>query len=180
MKAERRNYVSPFPRTQSNNNVLKVSHPITVSNIENSNNAMLYFEIPPSITKSYMTKNSFYFDVKHYKTNTGNTSSSVIENKRPKYSLTSKISNKTKYLDNFSHLIVEKSHIENLVNGDKKLLLDKPVLSPKKDGLKGTVKSLNNYKLQEGNMTSKEIMKKLFNNKETIKFGNKNFGAAPE
>ncbi len=47
-------YESPLPRKKTNDEVLKFSRTINKNHVS----------IPPTVTKSYMMKNPFYFDIK--------------------------------------------------------------------------------------------------------------------
>jgi hypothetical protein len=213
MKTERRTYTSPFPRKESNDNVLKHSRPVKFNYFNENNNdkAILYFEIPPSVTKSYMNKNTFYFDVKHFKetigtqnkiknlnfkneknlTNLKNSSVSGVSNNnkssanfRPQSSNSTynqKMNRTQNFMKDYSYCTVEKDKLKTMLNGDKNLIIKKPLLSPEKDKLKGRLTSNDKYQFSErGEIPSKDLIERILNSPRRPTFQHKNFGTVPE
>jgi hypothetical protein len=204
MKTERRIYVSPFPRQNSNRSVFQLSTEMKFNNRykEEEIKEKQYFEIPPTVTKTYMNRNPLYFDIKNFKqtnfcikikneenyTNTKTSQSNFKTNKslcktsRPKTAITT--TNSKLNPINYSYCTVDKSQLSRLLNNDQNLLLEKPILSPKKDTVKGPVKHSKIYKLDhtgELNASSKKLVEKLFSMKENkSEFLHKNFGTVPE
>lgn len=203
MKTERRIYVSPFPRQNSNRHVFKLSNEMKFSNRhkEEVNKEKQIFEIPPSVTKTYMDRNPLYFDIKHFKqtnftiknkneeifTDTktsrmnNTTNKSFSKTTRPKTAITT--TNSKLNPINYSYCTVDKSQLSRLLNDDKNLLLEKPSLSSKKDTIPGPVKHSKIYKFDqtgELNANSKKLVEKLFCMKDQKSDLHKNFGVVPE
>lgn len=175
MKTDRHFYQSPFPRKENNDNVLRMSRPVLIEK-DKENKKVVHLEIPPSLTKSYMNKNPFYFDIKKCKERKSDL-------KRPKSSLSYSTNNlkikKSILSPRYTHCVIAQDKLEYLLNNDKNLLMHKPVLVPGTETIEGKKKFNNRTKCDKESLSAKRIIEKILNPPKLSQTHSK-FGEVPE
>lgn len=78
MLTDRYRYSSPFPRNKKNEEIINMSKSVYFKNKTDK----LRVEIPPSLTKSYMSNNNYYFDTKKWKEIHTKPKEEILVNKR--------------------------------------------------------------------------------------------------
>jgi hypothetical protein len=165
-------YTSPFPRKKSNDDVLRMSRIISAQPVETSDKVKLCFEIPPSLTKSYMLKNTFYFDIKN---KTKNNSSHLNTNKNKNKNI--KTYNTARPKSSTNVCVTDINKIKYLLNTKENLLFEEKKLNEEKEKINQMTKKLNNAMAVDKNV----IINQLLNNKHPLNpTTHKNFGTVPE
>lgn len=161
-------FTSPFPRTKSNCELIKSSRVINTAICENDK---ILLEVPANITKSYMTRNSFYFDIKK------------VKNQNNKFDTAR---NKSKPINRMveSNCVFDKKLLENLIqyNGASEpvdsLLTEKTLLLSQKDKFKGLDYN-KNFKHDPSNTNREHLVQKILMTKENKK-PSLNLGIVPK
>ncbi len=157
-------FSSPFPRNKSNLELIKSSRVV-----KSYNNQKISLEVPASVTKSYMRRNPFYFDLKNYKNYTKH-KEQIKDNL--------KLNN---YLN--STCIFEKCHLNSIIefatknietDSCEKLLSPTPILKGNKDKFTG----IKNKSFKE--IDKKQLIEEIINSKNFNTEEKKNFGQTPD
>lgn len=141
-------YLSPFPRYKSNNQVISSSNTKKIS----ENKAII--DIPPSVTKSYMLKNPFYFDLKKHKDR-------FKCKKRPQSSKGNYIKKKIISPVDVGHVAYDGNKLDDLLNNNNKFKV--------KPRLNKNLEEISCSKIQpmkdRPKLSSSEVLKILYNMK---------------
>jgi hypothetical protein len=171
---ENKTFTSPFPRTKSNCELIKSSTLLesTISSMENK----ICLNVPASITKSYMKRNTFYFDLKKHKNNFNNKASQNIQTKSKKITFN-------------STCVFSKDHLDSMMKYTKKNsatldkhLKHKPEMMIEKEKVNVMPKLKNKYKLcaEFSECQTRNLIENILNTKLCLKNDNNNYGIVPE
>jgi hypothetical protein len=156
-------FTSPFPRNKSNCELIKSATLIDTNDKTNK----IFLDVPASLTKSYMKRNTFYFDLKKHKT--------YNSDKTPQ-------NNSSKKITFNSTCIFSKDHLESMMKFSKDKLenhfKDKPEMRIDKE----KVNRLSTKKIcpENSECHSKSLIEKILNTKLCLKNDKKNIGTVPE
>jgi hypothetical protein len=148
MKTDRAKFTSPFPREKTNNTVLSQTKSVY---FKNDDQTKLYVEIPISLTKSYMSNNDFYFDLKNWKEQKNpqkikdRRQQNLIQNRPMSSNSTRKIDSKKELLEKenkkrqmilsnrYRVSVIEKKDIDELLYHDNNMFVKQRILENQKE-----------------------------------------------